>query len=79
MDNCFIDVSRIVSKVNNLFNKMTQCLHMETIKTISALSAFERVARLQSFTQAAKELGVSKAYISKLIQSLEEELGSVCF
>ena len=48
---------------------------METIKSITALQAFEKVARLQSFTKAAAELAVSKAYISKLVQGLEQQVG----
>lgn len=46
---------------------------------LSAISVFERVARLKSFTMAAKELGVSKAHISKLIQGLESDLGESLF
>lgn len=48
---------------------------METIKNIQAIMAFERVATHQSFSKAAKELAVSKAYLSKLVQALENELG----
>lgn len=48
---------------------------METIKNIQAIAAFDKVSKLQSFSLAAKELGVSKAHISKLIQKLEDQLG----
>lgn len=48
---------------------------MKTIKNIQSLVAFENVARLKSFSNAAKELGVSKAHVSKLIQKLEDQLG----
>lgn len=47
---------------------------METIKHIKSLVAFERVAQNKSFSKAAKDLGVSKAHISKLIQKLEDDL-----
>lgn len=48
---------------------------METIKTMLAISAFEKVAKLESFTLAAKDLGVSKAYVSKLVKGLEDDFG----
>ncbi len=48
---------------------------METFKNLQAIAAFEKVSSLQSFSLAAKELGVSKAHISKLIQKLEDTLG----
>lgn len=48
---------------------------METIKDLNSILAFNKVSELLSFSKAAKELGVSKAYISKLIQKLEDELG----
>lgn len=48
---------------------------METIKNLQAIVAFENVAKLQSFSLAAKELGVSKAHVSKLVQQLEDQLG----
>lgn len=48
---------------------------METIKNFQSLVAFEKVAKHQSYSQAAKELGVSKAHVSKLVQKLEDQLG----
>ena len=52
---------------------------METIKNIQAMVAFEKVARLGSFSAAAIELEVSKAHVSKLIQKLEDQLGQRLF
>jgi DNA-binding transcriptional LysR family regulator len=52
---------------------------METIRNLSALGVFEKVAKYQSFSKAAQELSVSKAYISKLIQNLEKEYGEALF
>ncbi|PIK15224.1 MAG: LysR family transcriptional regulator [Halobacteriovorax sp. JY17] len=58
---------------------VTECFHMETIKVISAISVFEKVAKNKSFSAAATELGVSKAYVSKLITGLEDEFGERLF
>lgn len=52
---------------------------METIKNFKNLIAFEKVAKLASYSKAAKELNVSKAYVSKMIQELENELGQRLF
>lgn len=45
----------------------------------NALVAFEAVARLLSFTAAARELGVSQAAASRQIRNLEEHLGLALF
>lgn len=45
------------------------------IPSLTALLEFEAVARKQSFTQAAHELGVTQAAVSKQIKSLEQLLG----
>lgn len=42
---------------------------------LTALTAFEAVARLLSFTRAAEELGVTQAAVSRQIHLLEQELG----
>lgn len=47
--------------------------------SLTALVQFEAVARLQSFTQAADELGVTQAAISKQVKGLEESLGLALF
>jgi len=46
---------------------------------LNALRMFEAVARRASFTQAADELGVTQAAVSRQIKRLEEELGAVLF
>lgn len=46
---------------------------------MSALLSFEAAARLQSFTQAGRELGVSQAAVSYSIRQLEETLGVPLF
>lgn len=48
---------------------------METVKNLQTILAFVQVAGLKSFSAAAKELGVSKAFVSKQVQKLEDELG----
>jgi DNA-binding transcriptional LysR family regulator len=46
---------------------------------MGALLSFEAAARLQSFTQAARELGVSQAAVSYSIRQLEDALGTRLF
>src|SRR5688572_2636834 len=46
---------------------------------LSALRAFEAVARTLSFTGAAKELHVTPGAISQQVRSLEEQLGTALF
>ena len=47
--------------------------------SLMGLVQFESVARLQSFTQAAAELGVTQAAVSKQIKVLEESVGVALF
>lgn len=49
------------------------------IPSMTALLQFESVARLNSFTLAAKELGVSQAAVSKQIKVLEDNVGVLLF
>lgn len=42
----------------------------------TAMRAFVRVVEAGTFTRAAESLGVPKAQVSRLVQSLEEELGT---
>jgi DNA-binding transcriptional LysR family regulator len=44
------------------------------LPSLSALRTFETVARTLSFTQAAQELGVTQAAVSRQIRVLEEQL-----
>lgn len=46
---------------------------------LTGLTAFEAVARLGSFTKAARELGVTQAAVSRQIHLLEESLGFPLF
>lgn len=52
---------------------------METIKNLSNIIAFTNVARFESFSLAAKKMGVSKSHISKSIHNLEDEIGQKLF
>jgi DNA-binding transcriptional LysR family regulator len=45
------------------------------IPSLTALVEFEAVARLRSFTQAAAELGVTQAAVSRQVRLLEDMLG----
>lgn len=49
---------------------------METIKWLQSLTVFHRVASLESYSLAAKELGISKSYASKVVSELEDSLGA---
>ena len=49
------------------------------IPSMTALLEFEAVARHNSFTLAAQELGVTQAAVSKQVKQLEETLGSQLF
>ncbi|WP_230849742.1 MULTISPECIES: LysR family transcriptional regulator [Pseudomonas] len=49
------------------------------IQSMTALLQFESVARLNSFTLAGEELGVSQAAVSKQIRGLEENIGVQLF
>lgn len=50
-----------------------------SIPSMSALATFEAAARLGSFTQAAAELGVTQAAVSRQIKVLENELNAALF
>ena len=50
-----------------------------SVSSVSALTAFEAAARLSSFTQAANELGVTQAAVSRQIKQMEEELNTALF
>lgn len=50
-----------------------------SISSLGALSTFEAAARLSSFTQAASELGVTQAAVSRQIKQLEAELNTALF
>ena len=43
---------------------------------LAALAAFAKVVELNSFSGAARELGLSKSAVSKLVAGLEDELGA---
>lgn len=49
---------------------------MRSIPSLTALRAFDLVARFGTFTEAARELNVTRPAISKQIKALEEHLGS---
>ncbi|MFZ6049735.1 LysR substrate-binding domain-containing protein [Pseudomonas sp. CR3202] len=49
------------------------------IPSMTALLQFESVARLNSFTQAARELGVTQAAVSKQVKMLEENFDMQLF
>src|SRR3546814_10876035 len=46
---------------------------------LAAIRCFEAAARLQSFTRAAEELGMTQAAVSLQIKHLEERLGAKLF
>lgn len=50
-----------------------------SVPSLTALVAFEAAGRRESFTQAAAELGVSQAAVSRQIAALETDLGLALF
>lgn len=52
---------------------------MSRLPPLSAVRAFEAAARLQNFTRAADELGMSQAAISYQIRQLEDRVGQRLF
>lgn len=50
-----------------------------SVPSMSALASFEAAARLGSFTQAAAELGVTQAAVSRQIKLLEDDLNTRLF
>lgn len=50
-----------------------------SISSLSALASFEAAARLESFTLAAAELGVTQAAVSRQVKLLETELNQPLF
>ena len=51
----------------------------KSLPPLSSLLPFEAAARLESFTRAAEELGLTQAAISRQIRALEEDLGTRLF
>lgn len=52
----------------------------ETLRVpLAAIRAFEAAARLGSFTQAARELGLTQGAISRHVRALEDEFGTKLF
>ena len=52
---------------------------IKSIESLHHLSAFEASARLGSFTNAAKEMGVSQPAISQSVRKLEDAIGTKLF
>lgn len=52
---------------------------MRRLPPLAAVRAFEAAARLESFTAAAAELGLTQAAISYQVKSLEDRLGAALF
>ena len=52
---------------------------MRSLPNLNAARAFEAAARHESFAQAAAELGVTQAAVSRHVHNLEQELGIALF
>ena len=46
------------------------------IDRLAAMGAFAKVVEFNSFTAAARDLGLSKSAVSKLVAGLEDEMGA---
>ncbi|MEM6727908.1 MAG: LysR substrate-binding domain-containing protein [Pseudomonadota bacterium] len=46
---------------------------------LRSLSVFERVAALQSFAKAGRQLGLPRSAVSRIIQQLEDQIGTALF
>ena len=53
--------------------------HRQRPLAVGNLRAFEAVARLLSFSEAAEELHLTQSAVSRQIKSLEEEIGATLF
>ena len=49
---------------------------MRQLPPLAAIRAFEAAARLENFTGAAAELGMTQAAVSYQVKSLEQRLGA---
>jgi LysR family glycine cleavage system transcriptional activator len=54
-------------------------MEMRRLPPLAAVRAFEAAARLESFTAAAAELGLTQAAVSYQVKSLEQRLGAPLF
>ncbi|WP_230531186.1 transcriptional regulator GcvA [Microvirga roseola] len=54
-------------------------MSLQKLPPMSAVRVFEAAARLQSFTRAAEELGMTQAAVSYQIKMLEDRLGAPLF
>jgi LysR family glycine cleavage system transcriptional activator len=52
---------------------------LERLPSLKAVHYFESAARLKSFTAAAQELHITQAAVSRMVQTLEEDLGVQLF
>ena len=52
---------------------------MQSLPPLSAVRVFEAAARLENFTAAAQELGMTQAAVSYQVKLLEERLGLSLF
>src|SRR5215210_9286895 len=52
---------------------------MRRLPPLAALRAFEAAARLENFTAAANELGMTQAAVSYQVKALEDRLGAPLF
>ena len=58
---------------------MVMQIRTQSLPPLSRLRPFEAAARLESFSRAADELGMTQTAVSKQVARLEEELGTRLF
>lgn len=60
-------------------NKLPLWKAMSALPPLSAVRVFEAAARLENFTAAAQELGMTQAAVSYQVKLLEDRLGLSLF
>lgn len=70
---------RFANKRLDMVNKPSLSISMSSLPPLSAVRVFEAAARLENFTAAARELGMTQAAVSYQVKLLEERLGLSLF
>src|SRR5262245_41524867 len=75
---CSVERARLSYKYISSIRSI-EFLDIGGLMDLDQLTAFERIARERSFSQAAWELGIAQPTISARVQALEREVGGALF